>query len=289
MGKYIVTLFMAWLCSQPAFSQTDTTTTEDTKKVTLTAGATYANDVSYYGMKAEESMPYIAASASLRLPFGLYFTGTGYRLLNDSGRVLSATAAGLGFTFNLAKKLVADLSYSHTFFPENSPFLQAANADNASASLKYEYWMTTGVNADYHFGKQQDVFVTLSTEKQINLGSICKGKDLITLTPLLEVTGGTQRFYETYVKEKLLRDSLLGIIPLPGIGDLGGGRTESGSTTTSTTRFNLLSYNLRVPLAYNRSHYMIEAAYQASLLSSKAETGAGKLNSFLNFSFYYQF
>lgn len=289
MGKYIVTLFMAWLCSLPAFSQTDTTTTGDTKKVTLTAGAAYANDVSYYGMKAEESMPYIAASASLRLPFGLYFTGTGYRLLNDSGRVLSATAAGIGYAFNLTKKLTADLSYSHTFFPEYSPFLQAANADNASASLKYEYWMSTGVNVDYHFGKQQDVFVTLSTEKQISLGSIFKGKDLVTLTPLVEVTGGTQRFYQTYVKEKLLRDSLLGILPLPGIGNITGGRTESESTTGSTTEFNLLSCNLKIPLAYNRTHYMIEAAYQASLLSSKAETGAGKLNSFLSFSFYYQF
>ena len=269
----------------PAFSQTDSTAEHD-KKVTLTVGATYANNVSYYGQKAEESMPYIAASASLRLPFGLYFTGTGYRLLNDSGRVVSASAAGIGFAFNITKKLTADLSYSHTFFPDNSPFLQAANPDNASAALKYEYWMTTGVNADYHFGKQQDVFVTLSTEKQITLGSLFSGKDLITLTPLIEVTGGTQRFYQTYIIQNLLRDSLLGL-PLPGIGGLGG--TESESTTSTTTQFNLLSYNLRVPLAYNRAHYMIEAAYQLSVLGPKAETGGGKLNSFFNFSVYYQF
>jgi hypothetical protein len=279
---------MACLCSLPAFSQTDTTETEDRKKVTLTVGATYANDVSYYGQKAEERMPYIAASASLRLPFGLYFTGTGFRLLNDSGRVVSATAAGLGFAFNLTEKLTADLSYSHTFFPAHSPFLQAANPDNAGASLKYEYWMTTGINADYHFGKQQDIFVTLSTEKQISLGSLFKGKDVITLTPLIEVTAGTQRFYQTYVREKLLRDSLLGILPLPGIiGNTTG--TETGTTTGTTTQFNLLSYNLKVPLAYNRSHYMVEAAYQLSLLSDKAQTGAGKVNSFLSFSFYYQF
>lgn len=286
MSKYILTFFVACTCSMQAFSQTDSTAESD-KKVTLTVGATYANNVSYYGQKAAESMPYIAASASLRLPFGLYFTGTGYRLLNDSGRVVSASAAGIGFAFNLTKKLTADLSYSHTFFPDNSPFLQAANPDNASASLKYEYWMTTGVNADYHFGKQQDIFVTLSTEKQITLGSLFKDKDLVTLTPLIEITGGTQRFYQTYISQKLLRDSLLGL-PLPGIGGLTG--TESGSTTTSTTtQFNLLSYNLRVPLAYNRAHYMIEAAYQLSVLGPKAETGGGKLNSFFNFSVYYQF
>jgi hypothetical protein len=295
MGKHIVTLIAACFCSLPAFAQTDTTTvanrpdttTADKKKVTLTVGATYANDVSYYGQKAAERMPYIAASASLRFPFGLYLTGTGYRLLNDSGSVVSASSAGAGFEFKLSKKLTADISYSHTFFPAHSPFLQAANPDNASASLKYEYWMTTGINADYHFGTQQDIFVTLSTEKQINLGSIFKGKDLVTLTPQIEVTGGTQHFYQTYVKEQLLRDSLLGIIPLPGLGS--PGRTQTESSTTSSTQFNLLSYNLRLPLAYNRSHYMIEAAYQMSVLGPKAETGAGKVNSFFNFSVYYQF
>lgn len=286
MAKYIITFCMACLCSLPAFSQTDTTT-EDKKKVTLTVGATYANDISYYGQKAEERLPYIAASASLRLPFGLYFTGTGYSLLNNPGAVVAASSAGIGFAFNLGKKLAADLSYSHTFFPEHSPFLQAANPDNASASLKYEYWMTTGVNADYHFGKQQDMFVTLSTEKQVNLGSLFKGKDLITLTPQIAVTGGTQHFYQAYVQEKLLRDSLLGIIPLPGIGNPAGSEYATGTATS--TKFNLLSYNLQVPLAYNRTHYMIEAAYQLSLLSAEAETGAGKLNSFFNFSFYYQF
>lgn len=270
----------------PAFSQTDTATAEE-KKVTLTVGAMYANDVSYYGQKAEENMPYIAASASLRLPFGLYFSGTGYRLLNDSGRVISAGGAGVGLAFNLGKKLTADLSYSHTFYPEHSPFLQAGNPDNASASLQYEYWMTTGIHADYYFGKEQDVFITLSTEKQVNLGSIFKGKDLVTLTPLIEVTGGTQRFYETYTQEKLLRDNLLGIIPLPGVGNPAG--TENESTTSTTTRLSLLSYNLRVPLAYNRSHYMIEAAYQLSVLGPEAQTGPGKMNSFFNFSVYYQF
>ncbi|WP_291910028.1 hypothetical protein [Chitinophaga sp. CB10] len=294
MSKYIMTLMLAWFFSRPAFAQTDTTTvhsaadtTAERSKTTLTIGATYVSDASYYGQKAAERMPYVAASAALRFPFGLYFTGTGYRLLNDSGRIVSASAAGVGFEWKMGKKLTADLSYSHTFYPANSPFLQAANPDNASASLKYAYWMTTGINADYHFGKQQDVFVTLSTEKQISLGSIFKGKDLVTLTPQLEVTGGTQRFYQTYTREKFLRDSLLGMLPLPGLPGQGSSSTETG--TTSSTQFNLLSYNLRVPLAYHRAHYMLEAAYQLSLLGQKAETGAGNLNSFFNVSFYYQF
>ncbi len=282
--RYILISSILWLSSTTARAQTDSVQTEK-KKTTFTIGATYASNASYYGQKAAEPMPYVALSGSIRFPAGIYFTGTGLRLLNDSGSVVSASAAGAGIAFNLGKKVTADLSYSHTFYPSNSPFLQAANPDNASATLSYEYWMTTGINVDYAFGKQQDAFVTLSTEKQIHLGSFAKGKDLVTLTPTLEVTGGTQHFYETYVKGKRFRDSVLGL-PLP----LPPGLPGTGTTTTrSNTSFDLLSWNFKVPLAYNRAHYMIEASYQLSLLSEKARTGAGDVNSFFNFSIYYQF
>lgn len=284
--KHIITFLIACLCSITAFAQIDSTITDD-KKITLTVGAVYANNVNYYGLKAAENMPYAAASTSLRLRSGIYFTGAGYRLLNDSGNIVSAGSVGAGVAFNIGKKVTADFSYSHTFFPKNSPFLQASNPDNASGSLKYEYWMTSGVNVDYNFGGQQDVFVTLSTEKLIGLGSFAKGKDLLTLTPSIEVVGGTQRFYETYLTEKRLRDSLLGI-QLPPI--LSTPATESESTTRSTSQFNLISYNFKIPLAYNRSHYMIEAAYQLSVLGPEAaENNGGNTNSFFTFSIYYQF
>ncbi|MCK7553666.1 hypothetical protein MKQ70_01075 [Chitinophaga sedimenti] len=57
----------------------------------------------------------------------------------------------------------------------------------------------------------------------------------------------------------------------------------------TNTSFDIISYNFRVPLAYNRQHMMLEAAYQLSVLGQKAQTGAGTANSFFSFSFYYQF
>ncbi|PSL47354.1 hypothetical protein CLV51_102200 [Chitinophaga niastensis] len=285
--KYALILPVLWLCHSTVQAQTDTTRTQtdsaqiNNKKVTLTLGTLYSNNANYYGQTATKTMAYVAASATLQFRSGIYFSGMGYRLLNDSGSIVSATSAGAGIAFKMGKKLTADLSYSHTFFPVNSPFLQAANTDNAAGSLKYHYWMTSGVNVDYAFGKQQDIFVTLSTEKLIRLGSFSKRKDLITLTPLVEAVGGTQHFYQAYVKEK----KLLGL-PLPLLPGIPG---TSETVTQEATRFDLLSYSLRVPLAYNRAHYMIELAYQLSVLSDKALSGAGNANSFFNCSFYYQF
>jgi opacity protein-like surface antigen len=289
--KLTLTIFTTFL-SAACFAQADSTTavvaTDTIKsKATLTLGASYANNASYYGQRALESMPYMAASATYRLRSGIYFSGMGYKLLNDSGSAVSASSLGAGISFDLSKNLSADISYSHTFYPSHSPFLQAANADNVSASLTLENWLSTTANVDYAFGKTQDIFVTLGTGKFINLGSLFSPKDFVSLTPAVDVVGGTQHFYETYVTEKKLRDSLLGILLPPVLGGSGSGSSET--TTTSSTSFDLLSYNLKLPLAYNRAHYLLEAAYQLSVLGKQSETGTGKTNSFFTLSFYYQF
>ncbi|QJB32657.1 hypothetical protein HF329_15545 [Chitinophaga oryzae] len=256
-----------------------------TKKTTFTLGALYASNASYYGQTAATALPYLAASGVVQFPFGLYFSGTAYRLLQDSANTISATSATVGFNIPIGKKLTATLAYSHTFYPASSQFLQAANPDNASAELKYAYWLTSGIQADYAFGKTQDLFLTFNTGKQITLGSIARNKDLITLTPAIDIVAGTQRFYRSYVEEKYLQLSKPGL-PLPLLPGIPAGRQ---TVTEEASSFDLLSYNLKVPLAYNRAHYMVEVEYQLSLLSDKALSGAGETRSFLNCSFYYQF
>lgn len=282
MKLYITIIFLT-VCSL-CHAQQDSTDSSETPRSTFTIGASYANNASYYGQKALEKTPYVAAVASYRHKSGLYATAMAYRLLHDSQTVASASSLGAGFAFNLSKRLSADISYSHTFYPSHSPFLQAANADNASLGLTYTNWLNFTLTGDYAFGKTNDVFVTAGIGKMISLGSFSE-KDLVTINPVIDVTAGTQRFYETYIEEKNFRDSLLGLIgPILGQPD-----PTPTTTTKTTTSFDLLSYNLKVPLAYNRAHYMLELAYQLSVLGKKAQTGSGQVNSFVTASFYYQF
>lgn len=283
----ILTLFVTCMAQAQQDSTVAVADSTEPAKSTFTIGVSYANNASYYGQKALEKTPYVAAVASYRHKSGLYATAMAYRLTKDTQTLASASSLGAGFAFNLSKHISADISYSHTFYPSLSPFLQAANANNASFGLTHTGWLTTSLGVDYAFGKQNDVFVTAGIGKMISLGSLSE-KDLITVNPSVDLTAGTQRFFETYTEEKKLRDSVLGVLPIPPIfGQPGSG--GSTTTTKTTTTFDLLSYNLKMPLAYNRAHYMLELAYQLSLLSNKAQTGAGKTNSFLTASFYYQF
>lgn len=289
--KLYLTIWMvisAALCQAQQDSAAATQEAAEVLRSTFTIGGSYANNASYYGQKALEKTPYVALAASYRHTSGLYATAMAYRLLNDSQSVASASSLGAGFSLNLGKRLNADISYSHTFYPSLSPFLQAANADNASLTFTYTNWLSLSLGADYAFGKTNDVFVTGGIGKMISLGSLGE-KDLITLTPGIDVTAGTQRFYETYTTQKLLRDSLLGIVAIPPVLGQPGSGSSTTTTTKTTTSFDILSYNLKLPLAYNRAHYLLELAYQLSILGDKAQTAPGQANSFFSASFYYQF
>ncbi len=268
------------------FGQTDSTTGagSDVAKSTLTVGVVYSDNASYYGQSAETKIPYAAIAANYRIKSGLYFSAQTFKILNENTSSVSAGSLGAGINFKLAKDFSTDVSYSHSFYPAYSPLLQAGNADNASVVLSLEKWLTASLAADYAFGKTNDAFVTAGASKGVNLFSIGK-KDLVTITPSANIVAGTQHYYQTYVTEKKLRDSLLGLIPDPIFGNPSG--TEN--KTVATTSFNLLSYNLKIPLAYNRAHYVLEAEYQISALSKLSQATPGKVNSFLTFSFYYQF
>lgn len=259
---------------------------EDSSKTTLTLAAIYSSNASYYGQAAAETLPYVVANATVRFPSGIYFSGMAYKLLDHSEGLVSASNLGAGIEFNLSKNLSADLNYNHTFFPENSPFLQVANANMLSGTLSLEHLINTSVNADYAFGEQQDLFLTLSNAKAISVGSLFDSRDLVTLTPSIDVVAGSTHFYETYVIEKRRRDSLLGLPifnPFP----------EPGNNTETKEKFgqdfNLISYSLKVPISYSRASYMLEASYQFSVLHKEFEAGTIKPASFFNFSFYYQF
>ncbi|WP_301924186.1 hypothetical protein [Ferruginibacter sp.] len=281
---FAIIIFYGAFC----FAQTDTTKAapadSTASRSTLTVAAVYANNASYYGQKSAESTPYAALSATVRFNSGFYFSGLAYKLLNEQTSSVSASSLGAGVNFKLAKNLSADLNYSHSFYPAYSPLLQAANADNASAAFIYENWLNVNLSGDYAFGKTNDEFFTGGISKSISLFSIGK-KDIVTINPSADIVAGTQHFYQTYLTEQKLRDSVLGIILSPVTGTPSQGTTK----TATTTAFNLLSYNFKLPLAYNRSHYVLEAAYQLSVLSNHAQTDPGKTNSFVTLSFYYQF
>lgn len=256
------------------------TTAVSRLRTTFTLAAIYSSGIDYYGQTTDPRLPYLGVNGTLRFKPGIYFSATGFHLFGDS-MLVSATSLGVGYQFNINKKLSADLSFTHTFFPESSPFLQASSPNILGAEFNYEHAFTTGVGTDYTFGEQKDIFITLNNSKTFSF----KGKSekaVLGIAPLISIVAGTQRFYETYLIERGRRNTGNGNPPTPP-------SIPSETVTNEYNRFGMLSYNFRLPLSYNRASYLLEVTYQLSLLGNNAAERAGEINSFLTLSFYYQF
>lgn len=284
MRYFFAVLFTSLLISAGASAQEDSVEVE---KPSLTLAAIYASNANYYGQTAADRLPYILTNASFRLPSGFYVSASAYRLLNLGGSGVSAVDASAGFNWDVTSRLSAGIGYSRSFYPENSPLLQAGNENMASASLGYDWQIfKTDVGADYSFGSQQDMFVSLANSKLIDLGSIGNDKGYFSIEPEFEVVGGTQHYLEEYTVRKTNRDRLIDRIKNPFTPP--GQEEETETVTTAKTSFDLLSYNLSLPLGYSRGNYLVEAGYQMSVLGKRVSESQ-KPHSFFNLSFYYQF
>jgi len=275
--KLKIITFVICLATLNLKAQIDSAVTATAEKATLTLAAIYGNNVSYYGQGTLEKLPYILTNATYKLPLGLYFSASSYKLLNY-GTGISASDLGIGYDHVFSPELQAGLSYTRSFFPENSPLLQAANENNINTMIDYQWpWFKSSLSSDFAFGLEKDVFISFNHAKPIELGSLFNEKDQIAIEPAIELVAGTQHFLETYVQKK----------------NQGKGKgADNGNTEIieiPSTSFNLLTYNFKIPFTYSRSNYMAEFAYQYSIIGSKAITETKNTQSFFNISFYYQF
>ncbi len=253
------------------------------KSTTLTLAAIYGSNANYYGQTAEQRLPYVLTNASLRLKSGFYFSAGAYKLTNTGGSGISEFDLSAGFEAELSKNLNGSLAYTRSFYAQNSPLLQAANENTISASLAYDFnILKTGLNTYYAFGTQQDAFVSFSTSKTMNLGSLFSKKDFISLEPGIELVGGTLHYLEEYIVQRDRRGGLL-------MNPLFPGREQNYTMTRDASSFDMLSYNMNVLLGYNRRNYLIETAWQLSALGRNVSETKLKPRSFFNLSFYYQF
>ncbi|HEY1024825.1 MAG TPA: hypothetical protein VGE26_06635 [Sphingobacteriaceae bacterium] len=284
MIKYIYVIVICSL-SVSAYAAPDST---ETKKQTLTLAAIYGSNANYYGQTTDQRLPYVLSNATFSFPAGFYLSASAYKLLNLGGSEISAADLAAGFDFNFTRRFTGGIGYTRSLYPENSPLLQAANENTVSGSLGYDWnILSTSVDADYAFGNQQDVFVTLSNSKLISLGSVFGDKGYFTVEPAIDVVGGTQHYLEEYIIRKNNRDKLIDLINSPFTPP--GLEKQTETTTVAKSSFDLLSYNLNLPIGYNRSNYLVEAGYQVSVPDKKVSDDWQKPRSFFNVSFYYQF
>lgn len=280
MKRGLISLLLALLMAGKSYAQVDSSRV---KNATLTLAAIYGNNADYYGQTAEERLPYFLTNASLRLKSGLYFSAGSYKLLNTGSSGISAVDLSAGFETDITKNLSGSVSYTRSFYAQNSPLLQASNENALSASLGYDFnFLNTSLSTSYAFGTQQDLFMSFNASKSIDLGSLFSDKDFISLEPGIELVGGTLHYLEEYIVRRERQF-------LPPLNPRFPDREQEYTMTRDASSFDMLSYSTNLALGYNRSNYLVEAAWQLSALGKNVSETRRKPRSFFNLSFYYQF
>ncbi|WP_346236936.1 hypothetical protein ABDK00_013155 [Niabella insulamsoli] len=249
----------------------------DKEKPTLTVGEVACSNADFYGQTAAEPLPYIALAASFNLPAGIYFSAATYRVFSEEMKqpFLAASALGVGYLLDVRNNLEAGISYTHNFFPSNTALLQAGVTGTATAEIKWQHWAETKATFDYLMGQSNDYFLTVGNAKVFDL-HIPSEKAVLALAPEIAVAMGSQQFYQTYLINRENNGK-------------GKGMPPPLEQQLAYNKFGIVSYNFKIPLDYNRARYLLELAYQLSLLGINALSGPGRANSMLSLSAFYQF
>ena len=275
---YFILLIIANLS---VLAQTPSRDSLQIKKPTFILAAIYSSDASYFGQTTTGRLPYILAHASVKLSNGFFLSTGTYKLIN-AGSGISGVDLTAGYEFKLSQNLSSAISYSRSFYPDSSLFLQSANLNTFSGELKYDWsWLTTGINADYIPGEEEALFLSFNAGKSIELASF-NHNDYISFDPSFTVVGSTQRISTTeQVPSSTSGGKGGGVVRLP----FNKKNEKTQYRTVEKTSFNLLSYNLNLPLAYNRTNYTFEVSYQGTSGGSAWNSA----RSFFSMGMYYMF
>ncbi|MEJ7694381.1 hypothetical protein [Daejeonella sp.] len=280
--KHQLTFLLLFCCTLTYAQQGLRDTLKTSTKPSLTLAGIYSSDVNYYGQTSVNRTPYGLGYIGLAFNSGIYFSGSVYKILNaDEGT--SGGSLTAGYDFNLTEKLTGGLSYTRSFFPDVSFFLQSENLNMFSAKLGYDFtWLNAGLNADYNPGENGALFTTFDVKKTIELIAFDESRYL-SIEPAFEVVGSTQQITSTEEVPQSSGSTGIGFIKLPGQ----GGKQKPQYRTVQSTSFGILSYGLKLPVSYNTRKFTAEAAYQGFINSQEGQASSQGLRSILSLGLYY--
>lgn len=217
----------------------------------LSAALGYGSNSAFFGRTQATAYPYLTQELTYTTKSGIWGSIYNYDLFNTASH-FDETDFSLGYDRDLSKRVDASVSYSHFLFAANSPLVKSAVDNSLEAALGYDWqYVYTRLNGSYLFGANaQDFFLVLDNSHAFDFDEVLAAKDYVSFTPKFSLTAGTQYFAETSAQQQVVR------------GNKKPKTSKSGVVPVEATRFGLLSYALRLPLAYTLGKVSAEAAYR---------------------------
>lgn len=250
------------------------------KKSSASAGISYGSDALFFGRTGPIKYPFMAADMILNYKSGFFVYGSALKVLGYK-QVVDEVDVGGGYFYRLSKKFTGTISYTRFIFNKESEIIKSASSNDINFKNSYDWkYLKTSIIADYLFGKSYDIFTTISNSKYFESNfSVFDDKDYLSINPTFNIILGTQNFVQRYSVDHQYKLEAENIYI----------HNENASRAKSNSRFNVLNYSFKLPLAYNRPHYTFEASWRYSMPVNVEGTLKNHRESFFNLTFYYVF
>ena len=240
----------------------------------------YGSDAMFFGRTGPIKYPFLSANVIYNTKQGFFAYASVLRLIGYRTSV-DEIDLGAGYFYRLSKNLKGTISYTRFIFNKETRVIESASSHDINFKNTYDWKLfKSSLALDYLFGKASDFFATVAVSKYIEPNwNVFDDKDYLTFNPGVSMIVGTQNFVQKYTIEHQDRITYNNII-IHGTGQ---------PPPYNNGRLNVLNYSFRLPIAYNRPHYTVEASYRYSIPVNVEGSLMNKRESFINLTFYYVF
>ena len=226
-------LFSAMLLPILSFSQ-ETNTTKTTQKDELSASVNYQSALHYFGRTDSLKSSGLFPSVGFQSKTGLYAQGN-FIFVQSTGQATTYTGTTLeaGYRFPQSDHFSGNLFYSQFLYNDKSTLVQSALKSQTGINVSYlNKIVNINGGADLKFSNQTDAGATLGLD-HLFIFNKGMGHSAIAIDPSVYAYAGTQKFTNTYFEKK----NVLGF-------------PVTQQTTEQVTQFNVLSYELSMPVVF---------------------------------------
>ena len=253
------------------------------RKRSISAGINYGSDIFFFGRTGPIKYPNVSTDVIYNTKSGLFIYGSGVKVLGYNPLIDEIDLGG-GYLFHYTNRLTGTLSYTRFLYNRDAAqVIRSASSNDIDFKNTYNWSVVKpSVTFDYLFGQYVDFFTTINLSKYFETKfGIFDDKDYISFNPTATAYFGTQNFVHKYNIDHPTEynDDFIAF----------SGVATPVIPNYNNSKFNLLNYSFKIPIAYNRPHYTLEAAWKYSIPLNVEGQLKNRHEVFFNLTFFYLF
>jgi len=248
--KFLI-IMLFFLFNGILFGQSKKSSIKDIKGSFVSARVNYISDAVFLGRKDSIEAPYLYPSITYHHKSGFYTEGSfSYLTKSNESRIdLFLITAGLDFEVD---KFSGDISGTKYFFNNDSYNVISEVQADLTAKFNYDFNIVNlSLIASTYFSKNSNSDFFLSSEISHDFIS---SDTKFQISPTAGIYFGTQNFYEDYYIQRQITKSGGGTGSGSG---MGGDNVITKLSIQESEKFNLMAYELSLPMWYTNNSFTI--------------------------------